>query len=240
MAEVFFDNPPILNGTEKDQLLTLQRYLNTMSDKLNQALMTITIEQMAPEAQQTIKTAAGSKADAEKQYNGLKSMIVKTAEIVRNEMDEISTELNAHYDALSEQFGSYEQNLQQTIIATATGVVQNFNYDETIQNLQDSTEAFQKNISAYIFSGLVDPVNGKYGIAIGQNVTDETTGDYVEANKMATFTSDKLSFWQNGVEVAYFSDNTYYIANGVVTGSLMMGNHTWKIMADGSLGLISG
>ena len=238
MAEVFFDNPPILGGSEQDQLLTLQRNLATMSDKLHQALMTITIEQMAPETQQVIRQTANQEA-AEKQYNGLKSMIVKTAEIVRSEMDVISTTLNQHYQALSEQFGEYEQNLQQTITATAQGVVQEFRYDEMIQGLQESTETFQRNISAYIFSGLIDPINGKYGIAIGQNVTDED-GEYVEANKMATFTSEKLSFWLNGVEVAYFSNNTMHIASAEVTNSMKMGNHTWQIMADGAMGLISG
>lgn len=238
MAEVFFDNPPLLGGTEKDQLVTLQRYLSTMSEKLNQALMTITIEQMAPETQQVIMQATDKEA-AEKQYNGLKSMIVKTAEIVRSEMDVISTTLQSEYQALSEQFGTYEQNLQQTITATATGVVQDFKYDEAIQAVKDTSESFQRSITAYIFSGLIDPVNMKYGIAIGQNVTD-AQGEYVEANKMATFTSEKLSFWLNNIEVAYFSNNTMHIANAEVTNTMKMGNHTWQIMANGALGLISG
>ena len=43
MAEVFFDNPPVLNGAEKEQILQLQRYLNAMSEKLNIALMDISI-----------------------------------------------------------------------------------------------------------------------------------------------------------------------------------------------------
>ena len=85
MAEVFFDNPPILIGSESDQLKQLQRYLNTVSDKLNSALMTITIEQMAPETQQVIREATGEKAQSK--YEGLKTMIVKTAEVVRNEID---------------------------------------------------------------------------------------------------------------------------------------------------------
>ena len=53
----FFDNPPTLSGQERQQLEQLHRYLQTMSDKLNNALMTISIEQMTPETQQEIRRA---------------------------------------------------------------------------------------------------------------------------------------------------------------------------------------
>ena len=34
MAEVFFDNPPVLSGNSEDRLRQLQSYLSTMSGKL--------------------------------------------------------------------------------------------------------------------------------------------------------------------------------------------------------------
>ena len=240
MAEVFFDNPPELAGREEDQLRQLQRYLSAMSDKLNQALMTITIEQMTPEAREAI---SGAKETSEKNYTSLKTMIVKTAEVVRHEMDEITARLQDEYEALSDQFGTYQRNLTSQITATANGILQQYGFEERITGLENDTESFQRRINQYIFSGLVDEVNGKYGIAIGENVTayDAQGNQYLNtARKTATFTMDELAFWQGETKLAYFSDHVFHIANGEVTDSMKMGNHTWKILSDGSMGLISG
>jgi len=241
MAEVFFDNPPVLNGGEKEQITQLQRYLTAMSEKLNIALMDISVEQMDPTARTVITTA---EARNEETVNSLKSMIIKTASIVRHEMDMISTTLTDNYTALSEQFGAYERNLNSEITATAEGILQDYQYEERVSGLEDeagNTDVFIRRINQYIFSGLIDEVNGKYGIAIGENVTsyDAQGNPYLNnAQKMATFTMDRLSFWQGNVEVAYFSSNTFYIQRGEILNSLKMGNHTWNVMADGSMALV--
>jgi len=236
MAEVFFDSPPTLQGAEKEQLLQLQRYLMAMSDKLNTALMDVSIEQMAPEVKQTITTAQQTTAQ---NYETLKSMIVKTADIVRHEMDVITAHLEDNYEALSEQFGTYERNLDSTITATAEGILQNYQLVERVTGLENDTDSFERKINQYIFTGLVDSVNGKYGIAIGENVTN-ADGTLNSAAKCATFTMDELAFWHGETKMAYFSDNIFHIAQGEVTSSMKMGNHTWRVMTGGSLGLISG
>ena len=243
MAEVFFDNPPVLQGKEADQLRQLARYLNTMSEKLNQALMTITIEQMAPEVQQAVTGAAEA---TQQRYDGLKSLIIKTAEVVRHEMDEITARLEDNYEALSSEFGTYERNLSSTITATAEGILQDYQFEERIAGLEggaEDTDGFMRRINQYIFTGLVDEVNGKYGIAIGENVTgyDANNNPYLNTNrKTATFTMDELAFWQGETKLAYFSDRVFHIENGEVTKTMKMGNHTWTILTDGSMGLISG
>lgn len=238
--DTFFDNPPVMSGQEREQLQQLYRYLNTMSDKLNQALMNITIEQLEPEAQTVIRNAEQTTVD---QTAGLKNLIVKTANVVRHEMDEIRTHLQDEYEALSEEFGTYERNLQSEIVATAEGVLQSYHYDEQIQDVSDSAESFRRRIDQYIFSGLIDEVNGKYGIAIGENVTayDAQGNPYLNtARKTATFTMDELAFWQGETKLAWITDNVFHFANGEVTKSMKMGNHTWLVLTDGSMGLISG
>ena len=245
MAEVFFENPPVLTGKSEDQLRQLQNYLFTMSGKLNEALMSISIEQMTPETQQSIRKTDTETKDDRKDYVALKSMIIKTAEIVRTEMDVIATELDKKYEAISSQFGTYEQNLTNTITATAEGILQDYRYEERIQGLEsdaDDTDGFIRKINQFIFSGLIDEEEGKYGIAIGENITayDENGNPYINSErKMATFTMDRLSFWQGETEVAYFSDNVFYIAHGEITDTLKMGHHTWQIMPDGSMALTS-
>ena len=68
-------------------------------------------------------------------------------------------------------------------------------------------------------------------------MTDED-GQLNNQNKMATFTADRLSFYLNGAEVAYFSNNVFHIARGEVTDSMIMGNFQWKVFSNGSLGLM--
>ena len=240
MAEVFFDNPPILNGDEKQQLTQLQRYLGAMSDKLNHALMTITIEQMAPETRQVI-TEAEEKAT--QQAQGLKALIVKTAEIVRHEMEEIRVTLQDNYEALSSQFGTLETNLTNELALTAAGVQQNFSYIETIQENEEGYNTFINKYQSHIYVGVIgynqDTGAPITGISIGEDVTS-ANGTLNVDKQMATFTAEKLSFFQNGIEVAFFAKNVFYIANGEVTRSMKMGNHTWKVLTGGALALVAG
>lgn len=251
MAEVFFENPPTLSGRSEDQLRQLQSYLYAMSGKLNEALMSISIEQMTPETRRVIVGASESgeadKQTKQKEYQTLKSLIIKTAEIVRHEMDEIYVQLNDKYEAISSQFGTYEETLINTITATAKGILQDYNYESRIQGLEEAdgnTQSFMQRIDGYIFSGVIREEAGVpiLGIAIGENITGYADGvPYMrDENKMATFTKDRLSFWQGDIEVAYYSNNVFYIAHGEITKELKMGNHKWEIMADGSMALISG
>ena len=241
MAEVFFDNPPILYGDEKSQLTQLQRYLNTMSDKLNQALMTITIEQMAPETQKIIQQAGGDKV--EKQYTGLKAMIVKTAEVVRHEMDEIRTTLTDDYEALSDQFGTMTNTLTNQITATAQGVEQNFQRIQTIQGKDAGYDQFIDRYSSHIFIGIIgqDPITGEdiTGISIGEDIVNPD-GTVNVNHQMATFTADRLSFYQNGQEMGYYAANVFHIGNGEIINSLQMGNHIWKTLTGGAMALVAG
>jgi len=61
-----------------------------------------------------------------------------------------------------------------------------------------------------------------------------------DEKKLATFTKDKLSFYLNETEVAYFSNNTFFIDAGEIVSSLKMGNHTWKRLSGGALALVAG
>ena len=236
MAEVFFENPPILGGSTEDKLVQLYRHLFDMSNKLNEALMSVSIEQMAPESRQMIQKVAETQENNKTNFTQLKSMIIKTAEIVRTEMDEIRVALNSQYTAISEQFGTYQQTINTQIEATAAGILQDYHIEERIQGVEQGTAEFEQRINAYIFSGILDEFNN-VGIAIGYNVTnpDGTLNQY---NKMATFTADRLTFYVNGSEAAYFSNQVFHIAKGEVTVSMRMGNYIWQIMSNGAMGLM--
>lgn len=239
MAKTFFDNPPTQAGSAEEQLRQLYSYLFTMSSKLNEALMDVSIEQMAPETQRAIAEAGKAEAKSKETYSTLKELIIKNAEITRLAMDEIRTELQTQYTAISEDFGTYQQTLDAQISATAAGIMQQYHIEDRIQAVEDDTAAFMNKLNAYIFSGLLSTSPATYGIAIGYNVTNQD-GTLNNQNKSATFTADKLSFWLNGVEVAYFSNSVFHIANGEITDQMRMGGYIWKTMAGGAMALMKG
>ena len=52
---------------------------------------------------------------------------------------------------------------------------------------------------------------------------------YIDKNQnMATYTSDRISFWQNGVVAAYISQSMLVIANARLNGKLEFGDE-WEI-----------
>ena len=237
MDNVFFDNPPVLQGSERTQLQQLSGYLFTISNKLNEALMTISVQ-----AQQEIEQRLSTTGDGEErpEIKSLKALIIKTAEIVRTEMDEISTQLHSETEAISSQFGTLEQSLDATIRATAEGILQDYHYFETVQDVNANT-VYRTMANQRIFSGLINDDPVEYGIAIGEGVTayDEYGNPYLNQNaKVATFTMNRMSFWQGDIELAYFSSGKFYIGNGEITNSLTIGNFQWRAMADKSMTLV--
>lgn len=236
MADIMFENPPALRGSLEQQLLALYGHMSIVCDRLNYALHSIDSSQFTPETQSTLQQVGTNKQDIEKRRKDLKSLIIKNAEQIKSDMEEIRVHLSGRIDTISNQFGEYSQNLESEIVATAQGVLQQYNVMERIQGAEDATQNFINRINQYIFTGILD--SGEAGIAIGTNVTDATTGELIPANKMATFTASEMAFYQNGVKVAYFASNKFVIEEGEVKKSMVMGNFQWQIFADGSMGLM--
>lgn len=243
-----FDSPPTLTGDGTEMMGQLYRYLMQMSEQLNEAMNGLTLDNFAPAAQTQIQTAmAGNSTAAAAEIKGtreaLRSMIIKTAEIVRSEMEEIRTTLHGEYTGLSEQFGTITQQMQADISANAAGISQNYTYIETIQGKDEGYDQFVRRINERIFSGIIgtDALGAPiYGIAIGENITgtDASGNPIINDNaKQATFTKERLSFWQGTSEVAYFSNRQLYITNAEVLKSMKMGRYAWRVQSDNSLGL---
>lgn len=243
MGRVYFDTPTTLQGNEQEQLRAIYSYLFAMSEKLNEAMNSITVENMDDSLQVQVRQIA-TREDRQQESNALKSLIIKTASIVRSEMDEIRTTLESNYQAISEEFGEYTRDLTANITATAEGILQDYRFEERIQSNTDTMEGFIRKTNQYIFSGLIDTVTEggetreRYGIAIGNNVTD-TDQDGNETlnrdNMMSTFTMDELAFYVNGVKVAWFSNTIMNISDARIQNTLRIGNHVWRALANGAL-----
>lgn len=227
--------PPTLQGSEAQQLVQLHRYLFRMNDMLSQALASesVTIQSLVDQQQQTVSTDKLSQ-ELSNQYNQAKSFIIKTADIVRSEMAVIKATLENNFVAYSE-WGDYKESVSNEITATATGIIQKYDYSGIIDNAVGTDfKTFKTQLNGSIRSGIIDtnedgtPV---IGIAIAQDLkATEVDGKvYIDKNQnMATYTSDRISFWQNGVVAAYISQSMLVIANARLNGKLEF-NDEWEI-----------
>lgn len=212
--------PAALSGTTDQKLLQIYSYLFRMNEQIRLALGDINAENMTEATIQEISGGADavSKKEAQASADTLKAFIIKTADVIESEMGELETSIAARYLARSE-FGTFQESLQATIRATADAVVQSYGYTASIGDLAEGIadyEDYKVTTSQYIKTGLLyfDGVTPRYGVAVGENLTTTIIdGETVLTRQdlCATFTSDRLSFWMSGAEVAYVSNSKLHI-----------------------------
>lgn len=249
-----FLQPPALNGDERSQLQQLYRYLFRLSEQLNASL-----EATDSRYAQVVKTRSGTDssidvmAQAEdQQYRELRSLIVKTADIVNQKMDKIVRQLSSDFQAISDEWGTFQQNIERTIIETAENTIEQFDYSEHIVGIDKETSGgvteYRISSLGYIKRGIIgfdDDNMPIYGIAVGTQLEEKSVEkDGVEysvidtTQNLATYTSDRISFWINGVERAYFSADTLYVRRIKVIDGITIGD--WSIDVDDGSGLTIG
>ena len=229
--------PNITGQSESAKLAQMQSYLHQLVDQLNYALKTI-------EAGSTGTAAAASTAsskaeptpqDAKATFSSIKSLIIKSADIVNAYYDEINHRLSGVYVAESD-FGAYAEETDLQIEANSKAIEQNYtDIQQIVWDIDGLRHAVIK-VNANISTGLL--YYGEDGVPVyGLEIGQRTEVDGVEVfNKYARFTSDRLSFYdQNGNEVAYISDKKLYITHIQVTGSYNIGALVDTALADGSV-----
>ena len=82
-----------------------------------------------------------------------------------------------------------------------------------LNGINQKTDSYQ-----YIKTGLLDS-DGNYGIAIGQLTTNSDGTLSTTSSEYVKITSGRISFMQNGTEVAYMSGKKLVIKNGDITAS---------------------
>ena len=217
-------------------------YLFQMAQQLNLAL-----EQLEQAESGTVRAAGaasgggaagGTKlAAADRQYQKLRSMIVKTADQVRHTREELTARLQEEYVAVSD-FGSYVASLSAYLEANPEAVTQYYSFFSDLKADVEAVDAafrhYKVDTEGYIRTGIVsyDGAVPVYGVAVGQDlVCREVDGEQVveQNNFRAVFTATRLSFWQDATEVAYVSNNRLYITNITVLGGIAIGD--WSVEA---------
>lgn len=225
--------PNITEPTADGKLRQIQSYLYQTVEQLNWALNTLESGGSGVVVMQGKNTAGNSSGGEDKKdnrvnFNELKALIIKSADIVEAYYDEISVRLNGKYVAISD-FGKYTEETSHLIVKNSDYINQIF---DNIQEIITDIDSLLRT-TARIKSGLLDyeddgtPI---YGLEIGQR--NEIDGVEV-FNQYARFTADELSFYDsNGMKVAYISDNKLYIANIEITGNFSQGGFVDSVQSD--------
>lgn len=240
--------PNITATTDKGQLEQIRSYLYQLAQQLNWAM-----DNIGSKAGETVKKVEASSQQknaveqAQATFSEVKSLIIKSADIVNAYYDEINRRLEGVYLAQSD-FGDYKQETAVTLTANSESIGLIFENQQTIgSNVKDinnvlkadsngttiiGAEAWCKiGVLAYEESGF--PI---YGMEIGQvNTKNEDVG----YRKLAQYRSDGVHlFDQNGIEVATISDFKLRITNAEIisakiTSSLALGGYA--IITDNGL-----
>ena len=172
--------PGIPAGDLQQQIRQQYAYLFQLAQALNRALEQL--EETRSERKQSAAQAAREQEERSQQTAaGLKSLIVKTAETVSRQMEQMKTELRGEYVAVSD-FGTYLEKTSQEIEEDPTKITRYFKFAADIQADVDKVDAefsaYKTDVQGYIRQGIVgyDGVTPIIGIAIGQDIRTTQTG----------------------------------------------------------------
>lgn len=230
----------------------LYAYLYRLSQDLNVALNSLDAAVANQSAYRSVNAGGGESGDPTlgslgSVYNRLRSLIINTAEVIRQEMDVLEVTLNSRYEAVSSQWGTFRESIQSTITATAAAILQELNYEGSIAALQAQAAGFSQYMvrtQGYIKSGFIDydeqgvPI---IGIAVGQGLTSTTvtidgvTYEHIDPTvNCAFYTATGVHFRINGQEVAHMTNRRLYIGDVDITGAVVLGDK-WMISTGSGL-----
>lgn len=227
-----FRYPNITGLSEKEQLRQLKSYLYQLVEQLNNTQTTATAT-----AQKTSNASATPKysGSAVEDFGALKSLIIKSADIVDAYSEQIEKRLEGHYVSASE-FGSYAEQTASRITANSTNIEQRY---QSLQTLVTGLETKLLETQGYIRTGVLfyagenDPLPAGapvYGMEVGQQAEDGTF------RRFSQFTSYSLCFYDaQGAEFATITEGSLKIRHVAVEQSFTVGGFADEVLPDGSL-----
>ena len=218
---------PNINGkTEAEQLAQIKSYLYQFAGQLQWALGTVQTDS-APVVQKTISGSAEKKEDPTSNFNELKGLIIKSADIVNAYYEKIDNllKLSGEYTAQSD-FGTFKEETLNQLRVTNEQIQQNITDLQSIYDVNGNIRA-ELLVNGHIYSGIIEYAkDGEaiVGIEIGQTTTVNGAETF---RKFARFTSERLAFYDAGNQqepVAYISNYMLVITEAWVKGNLQLGS----------------
>jgi hypothetical protein len=179
--------PQITGATEREQLQQLKSYIYQLREQLQWAFENISTTGGAGNGQYVVsqspiftRPSGGSSSNAEVTFNEIKSLIIKSADIVDAYYEEISNRLEGLYVAQSD-FGVYVERTSQRIDETSVDITRSFENTQVI--IRDTVDVARAEASAEIIaakSEVSDEINGAKGELDGK--IDDVSGRIDETN----------------------------------------------------------
>lgn len=212
--------PNIKGETAEEQVAYLKSYLFQLVEQLNWAL------NLADDSSAVVQEKeSGKEESARDTFNSVKSLIIKSADIVEAYTEKMEQSFDGRYAAESD-FGTFVEETRNSINATDSEVEQIYQNVQTISGTVDSLGDEVLGVLANIKTGILyydDAGLPVYGMEIGQRNTVDGKEVF---RKYARFVSNRLSFFdQNDAEVAYISDYKLYITSAQVLTGLTVGRY---------------
>ena len=231
--------PNIIGKNDSQKLEQIRSYLHQLADELN-----FQLDHTGNLMSGYVSTANGAaeaatptkRDDAISNFNDIKALIIKSADIVNAYYAEITKliDKNNLYVAESD-FGTFKEQTENTLYADGTGLTQQVSSIQTIFD-EDGNIVEALVCDGHIRSGIIydEDGNAVVGIELGQSNMDASGN--TTFRQFARFTAKKLSFFDtNGQEVAYISDRKLYIPEARIGAQFVMGHFVDIVQANGSI-----
>ena len=221
--------PNITGRTEAEQLAQIKSYLYQFAGQLQWALKTVESggsTNIVLQKESSSKSA--SKEEHTPNFNHLKALIIKTAEVVTAYEEKLDKILDLDGEFIAESpFGTFIEQTNNQISADSGKIT---------QDIKDLQAIFDENgnilaellVNGHIYSGIIEYAkDGEaiIGIEIGQTTT--TNGEKT-FSKFARFTAEMLAFYDPAAQeepVAYISNYKLHITNAEIGGNLKLGGY---------------
>ena len=245
-----YEYPPILTGDALQQIAALRDYLVRRVREDNAEFASRDAEQTSAVRQPPLPKGGWPSEARSGGYDSaastaLRSLIVKTADLVEHHVEELRTELHEDYVAISD-YGSYYETIESKVSQTARGTVESYQYQEQL----DALDQYTAQLSGQIRRGLItDPETQEtvLGIAISQDLrfTGRTvTEDGLEywelspGQTLGLYTSTGWQFWINGSKRGWFdsTDGMLHVSQILVEDRLQHGAD-WLVTTAGGYGI---
>ena len=208
--------PNISATTPEGQMAQMQSYIHQLVEQLNWALNSL--DEAVAGNTSSVVINKGNEAltpeEAVNTFNSIKSLIIKSADIVKAYEETIKADFSGEYLAISD-FGEYSEKTNASIEENSKGLTAVYTNVQTIGDEVRKTNAYIKRGYLGYHKRLEKDA---YGIGVGE--TDDN-GIY---KNYAWFTADGLSLY-DGEEVAYISRNKLYIRDAVFLGNVQFGGY---------------
>lgn len=144
--------PPVFD--ENNGLRQVYSYLYQMSEQLNNALNSISADQLISEDQKALTAlkegtnavSIAEQAALDSQANRLQSLIIQNANSIQTYVDTSISTMRSEYVAESE-FGEYQEQVTQTISNTTSQIAETYASKQTVNSLVEGQTDFQNRIT---------------------------------------------------------------------------------------------